>query len=59
MNDDFEKYETLKLGGVSPAEAYSRTQEDGHDWTFGIRMLRVVYGLRIEEAQQVFVNHSV
>ncbi len=53
MADEFEKYVQMCSAGVEAISTYKVARSGGLDQIASIRMLRVVYGLSLEEAGKI------
>lgn len=58
MNDDFSRYEALKVAGVSPEDVYRQATRDEVDAITRIRLIRSVYGLSPAQAKEVVARSN-
>ena len=49
----YKKYEDMKTEGITPSEAYILSKNDGLATLDRMKMLRLVYGLSMEEVKKV------
>jgi len=56
MDTNYDRYARLKEGGASADEAFVAASADNGSWSYGIRMLRAVYGLDLEEAREIMMR---
>ena len=56
LDTNYDRYARLKEGGASADEAFAAASADNGNWSFGIRMLRAVYGLDLEQSREVMMH---
>lgn len=53
MSEEFEKYESMRLAGMSAVDVYRAAVEAGSDQLVRIKMLRQVFGMSLLDAKRL------